>query len=80
MVEVKKSHLIAAYLILTAFVMGQTSMWNQYACPDEGPIKTTTFTVMVGILWPIAVPFSVIGGESSNPPKCLGGVPAKRPR
>lgn len=79
MIEVKKSNLIAAYLILTAFVMGQASVWNQFSCPTEGPIRTTFFTVMVGFIWPVAVPFSVMGGEFKEPPNCWDGTRAKRP-
>lgn len=79
MIEVRKQNLIAAYLIATAFVMGQASMWNQYACPGEGPIRTTFFAAMVGVIWPLSVPFNVMGGEFTEPPKCLDGTLAKRP-
>lgn len=77
MITIKKTTLIAAYLIATAYAMGGASAWNQYACPKETGAQTVLFTLFVGAVWPIAAAIEILGWKGHG--HCNDGSLTLRP-
>lgn len=71
-VEFKKSHLVAAYLVATAFFMGGTAAVGSYACPGDHGWRHVGMSLFSGLVWPIVLVASTLGYTAHNT-KCLDG-------
>lgn len=73
-IEIKKTTLIAAYLVVTAFYMGGMSVGGPYACPGDHGWQRVGMTLFAGAAWPAVLTASVLG-YTAHDTKCLDGTP-----
>lgn len=71
-VQFKKSHLVAGYLVVTAFFMGCAASVGPYACPGDHGWRHVGMSLWSGAIWPLVVVASTLG-YTSHDTKCLDG-------
>ena len=74
MIQIKKSTALAAYLAVTAYVMGGIATHHRDDCPNDSNAYQIGLVISAAIIWPGAVVLAGIGYDPGHS-SCQDGSP-----